>query len=96
MKVIVENVLSSLTLPKTIIIASSITLKNANILIFKIRLLAIYLHMQVVGLQSCWDNMAELQLDYIMVTKIDDYCSNKITFSKGGWQTPFGCMILAW
>jgi hypothetical protein len=35
-------------------------------------------------------------INCVMVTKIDDYCSNKITFSKGRWQTPFGCMILAW
>jgi hypothetical protein len=48
--------------------------------------------MQVVGLQSRMGNMAQLQLDCIMVIKIDD----KITFNKGGWQTPFGCMILAW
>jgi hypothetical protein len=37
--------------------------------------------------------MEELQSK---VTKNDDCRSNKATSNKGGWQAPFGCMILAW
>jgi hypothetical protein len=96
MKVKIKIVLSSSTLPKTMTITSSTDLKSLDILSFKIYLLTICFHVQVVGLQSHGGNMAELQLDGIVVTKNDDYCFSKITSNKGGWQTPFDCVILAW
>jgi hypothetical protein len=96
MKVRVKNVLSSSTFPKTMTITSLTNLKGLDILSFKFWLLVIQLHMQMVGLQSHGGNMVELQLDCIVVIKNDDYCSSKITSNKGGWQTPFGSMIVAW
>jgi len=92
MKMKVKNVLSSSTLPKTIIITSSTSLKNLNILNFKIWLFAIHLHMRLVRLQSCGGSMEELQSK---VTKNDDCHPNKVASNKGG-KHHFGCVILAW